>query len=86
MNLIQTIEELDLGHFGRRELILEDLRKKVKGLGFFPLPLTQNDIECFWIRLEANEMHKSMKISFQKEYTDDEYVLKLLKEVARYEI
>jgi len=85
MNLIQTIEELDPGHFGRREVILEDLRKKVKGLGFFPLPLTQNDIECFWIRLEANEMHKGMKISFQEEYTDDEYVLNLLKDVAKYD-
>ena len=85
MNLVQTIEELDPGHFASREEILEDLRKKAKEFGFFPLPLTQNDIECFWIRLEPNEMHKDKKISFQKDYIDDEYVLELLKDVAKYD-
>ncbi len=85
MNLVQTIEYIDPGHFGRRGAFLENLRKKAKELGFFPLPLTQNDIDCFWIRLEANETHKGMKISFQEEYTDDEYVLNLLKDVAKYE-
>jgi hypothetical protein len=85
MNLVQTIEELDPGHFARREEILEDLRKKAKELGFFPLPLSQNDIECYWIRLESNEMHKGKQISFQREYTDDEYVLELLKDAAKYD-
>lgn len=85
MNLVQTIEQLDPGHFGRIGAFLENLRKRAKELGFFPLPLTQNDIECFWIRLEANETHEGMKISFQEEYIDDEYVLKLLKDVAKYD-
>jgi hypothetical protein len=85
MNLIHTIEQFDPGHFGRREEILEDLREKAKALGFFPLSLSWNDVECFWIRLEPNETHKGKKISFQKEYIDDEFVLKLLKDVARYE-
>lgn len=85
MNLIQTIEEFDPGHFTRREDILEDLRTKAREMGFFPLPLSWNDIECYWIRLEANESHKGKNISFQKEHIDDEYVIGLLKEVARYD-
>ncbi len=86
MNLLQTIEELDPGHFSRREEILEDLRVKAKEIGFFPLQLSFNDIECYWIRLEPNDSHKRKKIYFQREYIDDEYIIELLKEVARYEI
>lgn len=85
MNLIQTIEELDPGHFARREDILEDLRVKAREMGFFPLQLSLNDIECFWIRLEPNDAHKGKKISFQREYIDDEYIIEVLKEVARYD-
>lgn len=85
MNLIQTIEEFDPGHFARREDILEDLRTKAREMGFFPLPLSWNDIECFWIRLEPNDSHKGKKISFMREYTGDEYAIRVLKEVARYE-
>lgn len=85
MNIKQTIEELDPGHFDRRSVVLEKLRTKAKDLGFFPLPLSQNDIDCYWIRLEPNESHKGKNISFQEEYVDDEYVIDLLKEVARYE-
>lgn len=85
MNIKQTIEELDPGHFDRRSVVLEKLRTKAKDLGFFPLPLSQNDIDCYWIRLEPNESHKGKNISFQEEYADDEYVIDLLKEVARYE-
>ena len=85
MNLKQTIESFDPGHFARREDILEDLRTKLRSMGFFPLHLSQNDIDCFWVTLEPNDLHKGMKISFQEEYTEDEYVLKLLKDVAKYE-
>lgn len=85
MSLIQTIEEFDPGHFARREDILEDLREKVRALGFFPLPLTWNDVECFWIRLEPNESHAGKRISFQREFVDDEYILKILREVAKYD-
>lgn len=85
MNLLQTIEELDPGHFARREDILEDLREKARAMGFFPLQLSWNDIECYWIRLEPNDSHKGKNISFQREYIDDEYIIELLKEVARYD-
>jgi hypothetical protein len=85
MSLIQTIEEFDPGHFARREDILEDLREKARALGFFPLPLTWNDVECFWIRLEPNESNVGKKISFQREFVDDEYALKIFREVAKYD-
>ena len=85
MNVKQTIEQFDPGHFDRRKVVLEKLRTKAKDLGFFPLPLSQNDIDCYWIRLEPNDSHKGKNISFQEEYTDDGIIIDLLKEVARYE-
>lgn len=84
-DIITNIEEFDPGHFARREDILEDLREKARALGFFPLSLTWNDIECFWIRLEPNESNTGKKISFQREFVDDEYYLKILREVAKYD-
>lgn len=89
MNLIQTIEEFDPGHFARREDILEDLRKKVRELGFFPLPLSWSDIECFWIRLEPNDFNKGLKIQFTKDTLFDitaiPSVMKIYKDVAKYD-
>lgn len=85
MNVKQIIAQFDPGHFDRRSVVLEKLRAKAKDLGFFPLPLSQNDIDCYWIRLEANESHKGKNISFQEEFVNDEYAIDLLKEVARYE-
>ena len=85
MNIKQTVEQFDPGHFNQRRVVLEKLRAKVKDIGFFPLPLSQNDIDCYQIKLEPNESHKGKNISFQEEFTDDEYVIELLKEVARYD-
>lgn len=85
MSIKQTIEQFDPGHFNRRSVVLEKLRIKAKDIGFFPLPLSQNDIDCYWIKLEPNESHKGKNISFQEEFTDDENVIELLKEVARYD-
>lgn len=82
MQIKETIEQFDPGHFARREDILEDLRAKVRELGFFPLPLTQNDIDCFWVTLEPNDSHKGMKIHFQKEDLD---YLKYFTGVSKYE-
>lgn len=87
--LCQLIERFDPGHFSRRRDILEDMRKKVRDLGFFPLPLTQNDIECFWIRLEANDLHKGMQISLTREMYLDMLdlpdLMNAYKDVARCE-
>ena len=89
MSLIQTIEELDPGHFTRRETILKDLRAKVRDLGFFPLPLTWNDIECFWIRLEPNDSNKGLKIHLSEETYFDminlSSLMEIYKGVARYD-
>lgn len=88
MSLIQTIEEFDPGHFARREDILEDLREKARALGFFPLPLTWNDVECFWIRLEPNESNMGLKINLTEETLFDleiPSILKIYKDVAKYE-
>jgi hypothetical protein len=85
MNLIQTIEEFDLGHFARREDILEDLRTKAREMGFFPLPLSWNDIECYWIRLEPNDSNHGLKICATRDELEWDRYIELLKEVARYE-
>lgn len=85
MNLIKTIEELDPGHFARREDILEDLRTKLLGMGFFPLPLSQNDIECFWVTLEPNDSHKDRKIHVTKDELYWDNFIDVVKEVARYD-
>lgn len=86
MNLIQTIEELDPGHFARREDILEDLRTKLSEMGFFPLHLTKNDIECFWVTLEPNDSHKGHKIHMTRDGLYWDKFIEVVKEVARYEI
>lgn len=85
MNLIQTIEQFDPGHFARREDILEDLRVKAREMGFFPLPLSQNDIECFWIRLEPNDSHKGRKIHVSRDELYWDNFIEVVKEVARYD-
>lgn len=85
MNLLQTIEELDPGHFARREDILEDLRTKLREMGFFPLPLTQNDIECFWVTLEPNDSHKGRKIHVTRDELYWDNFIEVVKEVAKYE-
>jgi hypothetical protein len=85
MNLIETIEEIDPGHFARREDILEDLRTKLCEMGFFPLLLTQNDIECFWVTLEPNDSHKGRKIRVTKDELYWDNFIEVVKEVARYD-
>ena len=89
MSLIATIEEIDPGHFARREKFLEDLREKARALGFFPLPLSWSDVECFWIRLEPNDSNKGLKIQFTKdtlfEIAEIPSVMKIYRDVARYD-
>lgn len=82
-DLIRIIEQFDPGHFSARRTSLERLRLKVRELGFFPLPLTENDINCYWIRIEALEDNKTF--SFQYDYLDDEIILDLLKKAAKYD-
>ena len=85
MNLIAAIEQFDVGHFARRENILEDLRTKLPGMGFFPLLLTQNDIECFWVTLEPNDSHKGRKIHVTRDELYSDNFIEVVKEVAKYD-
>ena len=85
MNLKQTIEEFDPGRFGRRAKILEDVRKKLHSMGFFPLPLTLNDIDCFWVTLETNDLHKGKVVNVSREDLHWDDFIEVVKEVARYE-
>jgi hypothetical protein len=85
MNLKKTIESFDPGHFARREDILEDLRTKVRELGFFPLPLSQNDIDCFWVTLESNDSHKGRKIHVTKDELYWDNFIEVVKEVAKHD-
>jgi len=86
INLIQTIEMYDPGHFDRRYNYLLELSEEVRTMGFFPLQITRNDIECYWIRLQTKsndvlnlsvEMVEDMKV-----FPD---LMKSLKEVAKHE-
>jgi hypothetical protein len=85
-SLIATIEQFDPGHFDRRYEYLLKLSKKVKEMGFFPLQITQKDIECYQVRVEAKD---GKALALYVEMVDDMKafpdLLKALKEVARYE-
>jgi len=89
MNLIDTLEMLDPGHFSRREVELESLRKNVRTLGFFPLPLSRNDIECLWVRLEAKDYYSGSPIYLTEEsYFDvvnNANFFEILKKMAKHE-
>ena len=85
MNLKQTIEEFDPGHFGRRAEILEGIRKKLRSMGFFPLPLTETDIDCFWVTLETNELHKGRTVTVSRDELEWYNYIEVVKEMARYE-
>ena len=85
-SLLETIEQFNPGHFARRYDYLLKFSEQVRSMGFFPLQITQNDIECYWIRLET----KSDKVlNLTVEMIDDMKafpgLLHTLKEVARYE-
>lgn len=82
MQIKETIEKFDPGHFDRRHDYLIKLSKQVRSMGFFPLQITQNDIDCYWIRLEGND-NKVLNVSF--DLMDVPGFVDILKEVARYE-
>ena len=85
MNLAHLVEELDPGHFGRRRVILEDLREKARSMGFFPLPLSSNDELCFWVSLEPNESNQGQRIHVSRDELRWPSYIDALKEVAKYE-
>jgi len=84
-DLNTIIESFDPGHFGRRKEILEDLSVKARRLGFFPLQISSSDVECFWLRLEANALYKNKRVRIERYDLESTDYVNLLKEVARYE-
>jgi len=85
-SIVGTIEQFDPGHFTRRHDYLLRVSEQVESMGFFPLQITQNDIECYWIRLQTKDDNI---LNLTVETIDDMSVspdqLHTLKEVARYE-
>ena len=85
-NLIKIIEQFDPGRFSRRHVYLLELSEKVKSMGFFPLQITQNDIECYWIRLESKrDKHLNLTVEMIDDMEMFPDLLHALKEAARYE-
>ena len=76
-----SINEIAIIHYGDNNL---KKRKMAKDMGFFPLPLSRNDIECFWITLEPNEAHKNKKIKVDSDDLDYQPYIESLKGVAKY--
>lgn len=86
MNLVHIIEETDPGHFSKRLSALKRLSNEARSLGFFPLQITQNDIQCYWIRLESSEgKHVNLSFELYEDAKSSSNIFKALKEVARYE-
>jgi hypothetical protein len=87
-SLIQTIELLEPGHFGKRYESLQRLSTKVSELGFFPLSISGKDLNCYWIRIQAAEQGKTLSITWEL-YDDLVYntsLLESLKKTAKYHV
>jgi len=84
-NVIELIERFDPGHFERRYNKLLSLSKKLEDMGFYPLQITQNDIECYWVRL-ITDQGESLSITVETFYDleDSPDLLNTLKIVAKY--
>lgn len=86
MNLVHAIEEMDPDHFSKRLIALKRLSNEARSLGFFPLQITQNDLECYWIRLESGEgKHVNLPFELYEDAKSSPNIFEALKKVARYE-
>jgi len=59
MNLKALINELDPGHFDTRRKTLERRRNILLEQGYDVKPISEKDIDCFWLTLE----HKGRKFN-----------------------
>ena len=94
MNLVETIEEFDPGHFTRRESYLLKMRKKFEDLGFFPLQVSESDILCYQLTFDDNRINNrgavvgtSITIENLEDVLEnpDGQFMKTLREVLRYD-
>lgn len=84
-SLIATIEQFDPGHFDRRRKYLLELLEELKEIGFFPLQITQNDIECYRVRIESNSKDLPVTCEMIEDIKHTPSLMDALKEAARYE-
>ena len=85
-SLVETIEQFDPVHFTRRHNYLLRISEQVRSMGFFPLQITQNDIKCYWIRLQTkNDKALNLTVEMIDDMKAFPDLLHKLKEVARYE-
>jgi hypothetical protein len=52
MNLVSLINEIDPGHMDTRFRTLSRRRQILLDKGYNVKPISQHDIECFWLTLE----------------------------------
>lgn len=83
--LIETIERVDPGHFDRRHNYLLKVSKAAEEMGFYPLEITQKDIQCYWIRIETvGGKGFNLTVEMFDDIKFSPSLLNLLKEVAKY--
>lgn len=83
--LIETIEQFDSGHFDRRHSYLLKVSRAAEAMGFYPLEITQKDIQCYWIRIETvGGKGFSLTVDMFEDIKFSPSLLNLLKEVAKY--
>ena len=94
MSLIQTIEELDPGHFKRRKNHLMKLHNKFVALGFFPLQINESDILCYRLKFQDKRVINrgvivgtSISVEDLEDLLEnpDGYFMQTVKEVLRYD-
>jgi len=94
MNLVAIIEELDPGHFTRRESYLLKMRKKFEDFGFFPLQVSKNDILCYQLTFDDKRINTRGAVvgtSITMENLEDVLenpdcqLMKTMKDVLRYD-
>ena len=94
MNLVQTIEELDPGHFKRRKNHLMKLHNKFVALGFFPLQINESDVLCYQLTFQDKRVNNrgvivgtSITVENLEELLEnpDGSFIQTIKEVLRYD-
>jgi len=94
MNLVQTIEEIDPGHFSRRESYLRKMKQKFEDLGFFPLQISESDILCYQLTFDDKRINNrgavvgtSVTVENLEDVLEnpDCQLMKTMKDVLRYD-
>lgn len=79
------IENLEPGYIARRRYALVALARAYLEAGFFPEPISDNDISCFWIRLQPITGDKPITVGGEFK-TPDKTDFSIFKLWAKHEI